>query len=364
MRIAIVNDLVLAQAVLRRLVESVPAYSVAWTAADGAEAVHRAATDRPDVILMDLVMPVMDGAEATRRIMAASPCPILVVTASVGGNFGKVYEALGAGGLDAVKTPTFGPGGSVQDGDAILERLAKLERAAAGAGSTSSPSPAGGKRPGVEVSASPLSPGRWGEKTPALPPFLALGASTGGPEALAQVLAALVPAPPGPVVVVQHIAADFAAGFATWLQSRTGLPIQLVRDGVTPVAGQVYVVGSDDHVVLRADRHFVHTPEPRAYPYRPSVNIFFESLALGWPRPGVAVLLTGMGTDGARGLERLKELGWHTIAQDEATSVVYGMPRAAAERNAATQILPLAQIGPAVLARLKALSRAGAGGQP
>src|SRR6476469_2639858 len=130
MRIAIVNDLALAREVLRRLVESVPRYSVAWTAADGAEAVRRAAADRPDVILMDLVMPVMDGAEATRRIMAASPCPVLVVTVSVGVNFGKVYEALGAGGLDAVKTPTLGPGGQLDGGAAILERLAKLERAA------------------------------------------------------------------------------------------------------------------------------------------------------------------------------------------------------------------------------------------
>ena len=127
-----------------------------------------------------------------------------------------------------------------------------------------------------------------------------------------------------------------------------------------PAAGQVYIVGSDDHVALRPDRRFAHTPEPRTYPYRPSVNVFFESLAVAWPRPGVAVLLTGMGSDGASGLARLKELGWHTIAQDQATSVVYGMPRAAAERNAACQILPLSQIGAAVLARLTSLARAGA----
>src|SRR5262249_59827812 len=105
MRIAIVNDLALAQVVLRRLVESVPGYTIAWTAADGAEAVRLAAADRPDVILMDLIMPVLDGAEATRRIMAASPCPILLVTSSVTGNFTKVYEAMGHGGLDAVNTP-------------------------------------------------------------------------------------------------------------------------------------------------------------------------------------------------------------------------------------------------------------------
>jgi two-component system response regulator WspF len=352
MRIAIVNDLALAQAVLRRLVESVPGYTVAWTAADGAEAVRKAAADRPDAILMDLIMPVMDGAEATRRIMSASPCPILVVTASVGGNFGKVYEALGAGGLDAVKTPTFGPGGQVQGGEVIIERLAKLERATA-----------------VSLVTPVLSPAKPGEGTgvrgaPALPPMLAIGASTGGPEAVAQVLAALAPAPPGPVVVVQHIAADFADGFVTWLQSRTGLPSQLVRDGSTPAAGHVYVVGGDDHVILRPDRRFAQTPEPRAYPYRPSVNVFFESLAAAWPRPGVAVLLTGMGSDGASGLGRLKDLGWHTIAQDRATSVVYGMPRAAAERNAACQILPLARIGPAALARLNALARVETGRPP
>jgi two-component system response regulator WspF len=345
MRIAIVNDLALAQHVLRRLVESVPGYSVAWVAADGAEAVRRAAVDRPDAILMDLVMPVMDGAEATRRIMAAGPCPILVVTASVDGNFGKVYEALGAGGLDAVQTPTLGPGGTVQGGEAVLVRLAKLERALKGAGPAR----------GLSLPSSPTTAGGRPSE-PSLPPFLALGASTGGPEAVAQVLSALAPAPPGPVVVVQHIASDFAAGFADWLRNRTGLSAHSVRDGAAPAAGLVYVAATDDHLVLRPDRHFAYTAEPRAYPYRPSVDVFFESLAAAWPRPGVAVLLTGMGSDGARGLGRLKDLGWHTIAQDQSTSVVYGMPRAAAERNAACQTLPLPQIGPAVKARFAALA--------
>src|SRR6185295_12416735 len=118
MRIEIVNDLALERAVLRRLVESVPGYAVAWTAVDGAVAVRLARADCPDAIFMDLLMPVLSGEEATRQIMAASPCPILIVTASLGANFGKVYEALGAGGLDAVKTPTFGPDGRVRGGEA------------------------------------------------------------------------------------------------------------------------------------------------------------------------------------------------------------------------------------------------------
>src|SRR5215831_18407017 len=171
MRIAIVNDLALAQAVLRRLVESVPGYSVAWTAADGAEAVRRAAADRPDVILMDLIMPVVDGAEATRRIMAASPCPILIVTASVGANFGKVYEALGAGGLDAVKTPAVGPDGRVRGGEALLARRAKL-------------APSRPSMTGAAWRALTAVPTAKPQAVPAnVPPLLAIGASTGGPEA-------------------------------------------------------------------------------------------------------------------------------------------------------------------------------------
>src|SRR2546423_769484 len=123
MRVAIVNDLALGREVLRRLVLSVPGYSVAWTADDGAEAVRRARADRPDGVLMDLVMPVMGGAEATRRIMAESPCPILLVTSTVGGNIGRVYEAMGHGALDVVATPALGPGGGVVGGESLLARL-------------------------------------------------------------------------------------------------------------------------------------------------------------------------------------------------------------------------------------------------
>src|SRR5436305_10187619 len=141
MRIAIVNDMALARAVLRRLVLSVPGYAVAWTAADGAEAVRRAAADPPDAILMDLVMPVLDGVEATRRIMAASPCPILLVTSSVTGNFDKVYEAMGHGGLDAVNTPTLGPAGQVRDSEGLLTRLAKLARARSDVAEPTVPAP-------------------------------------------------------------------------------------------------------------------------------------------------------------------------------------------------------------------------------
>jgi two-component system response regulator WspF len=340
MRIAIVNDLALAREVLRRLVESVPGYTVAWTAADGAEAVRRTTDDRPDVILMDLIMPIMDGAEATRRIMAATPCPILLVTSSVSGNFNKVYEAMGHGGLDAVNTPTLTRSGQVQDGEGLLGRLAKLAQArhatlpqpvATSADATSKIRPAG----------------------PGAPPLVALGASTGGPEAVAQVLAVLPADFPAPVVIIQHIAAEFAPSLAAWLQSRCSLRVGLATEGDMPRPGEAHVAATDDHLILGKDRRFACVPEPAAYPYRPSVDVFFFSLADCWPQAGVAALLTGMGADGARGLERLRLAGWLTLAQDQATSVVYGMPQAAVKLGAACRVLSLPDLGPTIVTHIR-----------
>jgi two-component system response regulator WspF len=342
MRIAIVNDLALAREVLRRLIGSVPDYSVAWMAENGEEAVRLAGQDRPDIILMDLVMPVMDGVEATRRIMNQNPCPILLVTSSVSGHFNMVYQAMGHGGLDAVNTPTLGADGKVKDGEGILNRIAKLTRAVAGDFS-SQRSAVSGQRSAVS-----------GQRQD-LPVLVALGASTGGPEALAQILQALPANLPASVVVIQHIASDFAPSLAKWLQDRCSLGVRVARDKDTPRAGEVLLAGTDDHLVLSSDRHLCYRVEPADYPYRPSVDVFFDSLASFWSRPGVAALLTGMGSDGARGLACLRQAGWYTVAQDEATSVVYGMPRAAVERKAACQVLPLPHIAPAILAQLKSL---------
>jgi two-component system response regulator WspF len=338
MRIAIVNDMPLAVAILRRVVESVADYRVAWVAFDGQDAVRQASADRPDVILMDLVMPVMDGAEATRRIMAKAACPILIVTSSVRTNHTKVYEALSAGGLDAVTTPSLGPNGSLAGAEPLLARLAKFASLRKMDGTTGMSHMV----PGVGDTASRGNP------------MLILGASTGGPDAVARTLAALGGPPPGPIVVVQHIGAAFATGFAEWLGGRIGLPAQAIRTGDRLEVGRVYVAASDDHLVVTNRRALHYTPDPKTYPYRPSVDVFFQSARLNWPDGGVAVLLTGMGGDGAGGLLSLRQAGWHTIAQDQATSVVYGMPKAAAELGAAVEILGLPAIPAAIRAKWKA----------
>jgi two-component system response regulator WspF len=272
--------------------------------------------------------------------MAQGPCSILLVTSSVSGNFNLVYRAMGCGGLDAVNTPTFGPDRTIRDGEGILARLAKLAQARQ-----------------APAAMPPLAAGA-GAALPldgALPLVIAMGASTGGPEALAQILKSLPAHFPAAVVAVQHIAADFAPGLARWLEGQGRLPVRPARDGDELRPGEVLLAASDDHLVLRADRRLAYTADPADYPYRPSVDVFFHSLASAWPRPGVAVLLTGMGSDGALGLLRLRGLGWHTIAQDQASCVVYGMPKAAADRRAACQVLPLAQIPEAVLGRMRSL---------
>jgi two-component system, chemotaxis family, response regulator WspF len=333
MRIGIVNDLALATEVLKRLVASAPDCSVAWTAADGAEAVRKAAADRPDVILMDLVMPVMDGAEATRRIMAESPCPILLVTSSVCGNFNQVYKAMGHGALDAVDTPVMGHGGALQGGDRLLTKLEKLRQVQQ---FKPRPSQSGLYRPVPTP----------GLADSSLPLIAAVGASTGGPEALAAVLKALPADFPAAVVVAQHIGAEFAPSLIAWLQGRSALPVRPASEGAEPKAGEVVLAVSDDHLVMRPDRRWGYTAHPVENPFRPSVDVLFASLAAHWPRPGVAAVLTGMGADGGRGLLRLLGGGWRTAAQDQATSVVYGMPKAAAEMGAAQAVLPLPGIGP------------------
>lgn len=344
MRIGIVNDMALAREVLRRVVLSAPGNAVAWEAADGDEAVTKAAADRPDVILMDLVMPRVDGAEATRRIMKQGPCPILVVTATVPGNFDLVYRAMSAGAIDAVETPTLGAGGVVAKGDRLLARLAKLKAASQGVTGSVIILPSVGSPPADA-------------HAPSLPQLVAIGSSTGGPEALAAVLAAFPPGFPAVVLIAQHIEAAFAPGLATQLGLKCKLPVRTAKEGDTPTPGVVYLAESDNHLELGADRKLRYTPVPRTNPYRPSADVLFTSVAARWPRPGVGVLLTGMGADGADGLLRLRTAGWHTIAQDEATCVVYGMPKAAVEKRAAAEVLPLPFIGPTVAARVRTAVR-------
>jgi len=322
MKIGIVNDMPMSIEALRRVVSTVPEYQVIWVARNGAEAVDKCAVQLPDLILMDLVMPVMDGVEASRRIMAATPCAILVVSASVDGNISKVFDAMGCGALDAVCTPVLGTSGSMTGGEGLLAKIGNIRTLL----KRKAPRPSRG---GIQR----LFP--KAQKTS----LVAIGASTGGPQALAEVLSRLPSGFKPAIVIVQHVDVMFTPGLADWLNLQSAVKVRLAEAGGTPEPGKAWLACSNDHLAFNSDLTFKYTAEPKDYAYRPSVDVFFESAVRYWPGTQTGVLLTGMGRDGANGLLAMRQHGWHTIAQDEKTCVVYGMPKAAAALNAAVEVL-------------------------
>jgi two-component system response regulator WspF len=332
-RIAIVNDSALALEALRRSIER-GGHTLAWVARDGQQAIEACRADTPHVLLMDLNMPVMNGVECTRRIMAESPCAILIVTATVDGNYSAVYDAMGAGALAAVNTPVLGPRGDLDGDQAMLAKIDTVGRLVRqrSAAPTRSPAPP------------PASP-----PAQRLPPLVAIGASTGGPQALVELLSQMPPALGAAIVIIQHVDEEFAHGLVSWLRERSGFAVEVATAGRRPEAGVALVAATNDHLIMGPDGRLLYTPNPRKLPFRPSVDVFFLSAVRYWTRRSIGVVLTGMGRDGAAGLLAMRQARWRTIAQDEASSVVYGMPKAAAEAGAVERVLPLARIPRAIL---------------
>ena len=326
MRIGIVNDMPLAVEALRRALAFEPTHRVLWVASNGAEAVEMCAAQTPDVVLMDLLMPVMDGVEATRRIMAASPCAIIVVTVDLEQNLSRVFEAMGCGAVDAVNTPALGVGDSLEAARPLLRKLQNLAWLSA----------PGNSRPRSEVAVR--------ENPAKARRLVAVGASAGGPAALAELLGLLPASFSAAMVVVQHVDEVFAAGMAEWLASQARIPVRLARNGEVPQPGCVLLAGTNDHIRLQRNGELAYTAEPCGHIYRPSIDVFFDSVADNWVGQATGVLLTGMGRDGAQGLKHMRERGFLTLAQDQASSAVYGMPKAAAAIGAATEIRALGDI--------------------
>jgi chemotaxis response regulator CheB len=334
MNIGIVNDSPLAVEAMRRAIALRAEHRVLWVATDGAQAVDFCVAQPPGVVLMDLIMPKFDGVEATRRIMAQAPCPVLVVTSSVGANAWRVYEAMAAGALDAVDTPTLADnrlGDSSQPLPANIDLIGRL---------LEKPAVAPAPRPGVIVARGAA-------------PLIAIGASAGGPGALAAILGQLPADFGAAIVMVQHVDKAFAEGMAQWLDGQTELTVRVAVSGDTPKAGEALLAATNDHLYMTRSGSLDYTPEPAATPYRPSVDVFFHSVVEYWRGDAIGVLLTGMGRDGAIGLKAMRAKGYRTIAQDQASCAVYGMPKAAAALDAASRILPLGSIAAELVANIK-----------
>lgn len=357
MKIALVNDMAIALAALRKILLKVPDYEIIWTARDGAEAVAKSLHNRPDLILMDLLMPVMDGVEATQQIMKNSPCAILIVTASKDQNIAKVYEAMGYGALDAVDTPVLGRTDTPEMASELLTKIATIGKLLKPAAKKNKNPLTAERHPNnkqdskivADIVTKSTSEAKTAVSSPLRYsvfdlPLVAIGSSTGGPKALAAILSQLPVNFSAAVAIVQHVDGQFSSGFVDWLNQQTPLPVSLAVGGERLQKGMILVAGSNDHLYLKSDLTLGYTKHPIDYPYRPSVDVFFKSLSQHWKDKGTAILLTGMGRDGAEGLGALRSVGWDTIAQNKETCVVYGMPKAAVELNAAVQVLSLEAI--------------------
>jgi len=333
LRIGIVNDLAICIESLKRVLATVPDYQVVWIAKNGLEAVEHCKELTPDLILMDLIMPVMNGVEATRKIMQTTPCPILVVTSTVTGNSAKVFEAMGAGALDAVATPVIDKTGATEKGDELLKKIYQIGQV------TGTAPPQKGKfaqivtKPKVEIDGVDL---------------VILGSSTGGPQILIDILSTFPQNFSAAFIIIQHMNRQFTPGLVNWMDSQINMSVRVAAEGSIPEPGKVLMACTDDHLVMTPKLTLSYSEEPKENFYHPSVDVFFFSVAKYWPATGIAALLTGMGRDGAEGLLALRNRSWYTIAQDHESSIVYGMPKAAAQIGAATDILPANMIGRAI----------------
>jgi two-component system chemotaxis response regulator CheB len=353
-RCLLVDDSRSFRAVLRHILSRAPGVEVVGEASDGHEAVSLVRTLRPDVVTMDVRMPHRDGLSALEEIMRVAPTPVVVVSAEADGLAQQLsFRALQLGAIEVLAKPRE-PG--TQRFERQAEAIRQAVRAVAGlvlVGRRRAPTPPAAPAPAPRPRQDPPALPRPGAPLPAGgADVVAIAASTGGPAALATILAALPGDLPTPLLVAQHIAAGFEAGLARWLGSTTRLAVRIAEHGAALVRGTVYVALDGRH--LGVSRGRIHlSDEPPVEGFRPSATHLFASVAREYGPRAAGFVLSGMGSDGAGGLALVRTAGGYTAAQSEATSVIFGMPRVALECGAAAHELDVDEI-PKVIERLAA----------
>jgi len=329
-KVAIINNKQAARRELIRIVGESGGHEVVWSTSSGVSAIEFCKAVRPELILMDPLVRDVDGISVIRQIMAKTPCPILIVTGSVEDMHEMVFDALGAGAMDAVNTPILESKDYESAANTLLKKISIIKILT---------------RDSQDLSASRRDTSTLNPlDQPSETNLIVIGCSSGGPEALAQLLSDLPEGFQSPIVVVQHVDAAFAPGLAKWLNMKSVIPVELAMGGDELVPGRVLVAATNSHLVLSNDGRLTYSDDPADLSYRPSVDVFFRSVARNWKQSVTAIILTGMGKDGAQGMLELQRKGAYTIAQDKHTSAVFGMPKAAIELGAAADVLPICRI--------------------
>jgi two-component system chemotaxis response regulator CheB len=342
-RVLVVDDSPFVCKALSEIIHGDPQLRVVGTAANGQEAVALVAKLKPDLVTMDISMPVMDGFEATKLIMAYHPTPILIISSTIfDGGMDLVFKAMTYGALDVMnKTLIKTADGKDDSAGVLIQRIRTLSR--------------------IKVITHPLAKlqaREQGRRRVSSEPItndqiVAIAASTGGPQALLAVLKALPKDLGCGIVIVQHISEGFDAGLVEWLDSECQLTVKLAGDGEQIQPGVAYIAPTGVQMRVTEGGRIKFTDEPARDGQKPSGTVLFESVAAAFGDRAVAVILTGMGRDGADGLKEIKRANGVVIGQDEASCVVYGMPKAAAELGAVDWVRPLDQIPGAILMALR-----------
>ncbi|MEO8334716.1 MAG: chemotaxis-specific protein-glutamate methyltransferase CheB [bacterium] len=342
-RVLVADDSATSRALLVGLFASEPDFLVVGEAKDGRQAVEMAEQLAPDLITMDVQMPVMDGLEATKQIMVRSPRPIIIVSSTVREDEVKLsLEATRAGALMVLPKPE-GPGspGFAFDRRQIVSMARAMSQVKV-VRRHGAPTPTSSRVTATSLPhASP--PQRLGAQ--GVVGLVAIAASTGGPAAIQTILSDLPRSFPVPILIVQHIARGFTTGLAHWLGGDTALDVRVAELNELAEPGTVYIAPDDRHIGCRVDRagaiRIVLDDSPADGAFRPSASYMFRSVAESLGRNSVSVILTGMGDDGIAGLRAVKAVGGKVIAQDEASSVIYGMPREAARAGVVDAVVSL-----------------------
>ncbi len=342
-KVLIVEDSLVCAEIIKHILESDNDIVVAGIARDGREAIQKVAELRPDIITMDIHMPYMNGLEATEYIMAYQPTPIIILSSTIKGNDTELaFQAISAGALDALEKPdpaiweSFAEVGAELIGK--VKFLSKVKTITHIRGRRKERHHQG-PDDGAKATTGKHKKGFY------KPLIVVIGASTGGPQAIASVLGPLSKDFPVPIIIAQHIAEGFLDGLISWLRGVTGLNIIAAQNMQEITPGRIYVCPTKYNAVVVEPGVIELIPPEKGNFYCPSIDLLFSSVVNVFGMHTIGVLLTGMGEDGAKGLKKIFDQGGHTFAQDESSCVVYGMPKAAVMMGGVKEILPAESIG-------------------